>query len=297
MDWQQEIKILITEHFKNLGINYMPKAKIQICLIDFMNLEMKLIKPLPRVVFKSKELLAHPLSIDQADALAYIEEKIKKGKDLTFHQSKGVLKPEYNDQLLNHWFIHHLHLSNTKDGKFYKRTRDVLFAAFNREQAFLIDIRPHGRDGEPNVFSKQEFLEIIDRNWPGVLKVHSHPDAEFLNNKYTDAELAMLRKRGLSVTTTAVNGKIITNPGVGITTSGHNLLVVGRANDIMRYVQEALMEIDKDEEGMRKALSEEAGFEIPELDVQIHRLDKWPFFAVFENNSKCYIEKNHGQAV
>ena len=44
---------------------------------------------------------------------------------------------------------------------------------------------------------------------------------------------------------------------------------------------------------MKEALSKEIGIEIKELNLVIKKLDKWPFFALYENNSKCYIEKNY----
>lgn len=49
----------------------------------------------------------------------------------------------------------------------------------------------------------------------------------------------------------------------------------------------------KDKEAMKEIFSKEIGAELKELDLCIHKLNRWSFFALYENNSKCYIEKNY----
>ena len=166
MDWTAEVKKQIVQHFKSIDVVYQPKDHVQDCLVDFLNLDMKLVKPNPRTVFKSKMLSQRDLSPETTAAMDYIIEKIQKGLDITGHLSKQIFDPDKNDFLLNDWLIHHLHLSTTKadkTAKFYDRSKYLLFVGFNSYQAFIIDIRPHK---EQNVFAKKELLEIIDNNWP-----------------------------------------------------------------------------------------------------------------------------------
>lgn len=290
MDWQNEVIILIEMHFKNLGISYKPQINAHRCLIDFFNLEMKLIKPLPRTLFKSLELKSRTIPFKYIKALSYIESKIKLGTEITWHQSKKTLDPSYNDLLLNNWVIQHLHLSDSKGQKgqkFYDRSKYLLFALFSQSQAFLIDIREHN---EKSVFAKKELLEIIDNNWPQILNEDLNPDASFFNNDYSDEDRETLRKKGYSIPTTEVNGKIIINSGIGITTSGHNLHVVKRANAVVRYLHETIEEVEKNNRHLKEDLGVKDG---NKLDLCIHRVKEWPFFAVYEKNSKCYIEKKY----
>lgn len=293
MNWQEEVTKLIVAHFKSVGIIYAPKNDIYHSMVDFMNLEMKLIDSKPRQVLKSDTLQTKKIPLKYSKALKYIECKINRGNNITYHMSKKVLDPMYNDLLMNNWVIQHFHLSDTKTKKgqkFYDRSEYLLFAMFNENQAFLIDIQKHN---EKNVFARQKLLEIVDRNWPHILRTHNHPDAEFLNNQYSDADLDVIRKKGYCILTTLVNGKVIINPGIGITTSGHNLHVIKRANEAVRYLYDSLQEVEKDKNAMKEALINETGIKIVDLDLQIHKLNKWPFFALYESNSKCYIEKNY----
>ena len=246
MDWEQQVIKLIEIHFKSIGIRYLPTLDIQRCLIDFMNLDLKLIQAKPRYVFKSDILKSRKLLPKYQKALNYIENKIKGGVDIMHHMSIKVLDPTYNDLLMNDWVIQHLHLSDTRGQngqKFYDRSKYLLFIIFSENQAFLIDIQEHQ---EQDVFAKQEFLDIIDRNWPNLLQVHNHPEAEFFKRQYSDTDVNTLRKKGYTIGTTAVNGKIIINPGFGITSSGHNIHVVKRAHSVIRYLYDSVQEVEKD---------------------------------------------------
>jgi hypothetical protein len=296
MNWAKEVIDLIEVYYKTNGIAYNPSTNVHRCIIDFLNLELKLIKPVPRKIFISKELKKRIIPTENFLALLSIDKKVQNGSDITFHQSKKAFEPSYNDPLLNDWLIHHLHLSDWKEksiDKFYARTKLVLFAIFSARQAFFIDVRPHGKLGEPYVFAKKELLEIIDNNWPDLLNDYRTEDVLILKHSVTDEERHKARKGGVSLGMTEVNDRVIMNPGLGIVTSGHNVMIVHKANQVIRFVQESLMEIDKDEEGMKLALSQKSGIQIKELDISIHRLDKWPYFRVYERNSKLYIDKTY----
>jgi hypothetical protein len=256
-----------------------------------MNLELKVIKPRPRTIFKSDKVRAKRLPAEYIQSLALIEHKIEAGIDITRHQSKKVFDPLYNDLLLNEWIIQHIHLSKTKSQKgqrFYDRSKYLLFAMFNETQAFFIDIREHK---EEHLFAKKEFLEIVLNNWPSLLTPYLGEDVTY--REYSDADIDILRRKGYALGATVINGKSIINPGIGVTCSGHNMLVVGKANDIVRYLHESSEEIEKNVAEIKEALSEEVGFGISELDICLHRLEQWPYFAFYENQSQRYLEKNY----
>lgn len=298
INWEAEVPKRVAEYFNSIGVTYQSSTPLYTALVDFMNMDLKLINPKPRKVYKSREFLSRAVQFGDIRGVNNLVDKINRGFDINYHQSRKVLDPKHNDLLLNDWVIYHFHIGieKEKDG-FFERTKNLVFAMFSSKEAYFIDIRPHGKHGEPDVFAKQEFLEIVDRNWPHILTIHDHEDAVFFNNRYTDSDINILRKKGYAIGTTCVNGKIVINPGIGITTSGHNTHVIKRANEVVRYLHGAVSEVEKDPEAVRQSLSKEVGVEIPELDLQIQRVEKWPFFAVYENNSKCYIEKRYDQAV
>lgn len=121
-------------------------------------------------------------------------------------------------------------------------------------------------------------LEILDKNWPGILTEYNTEDVISLLHNPSDEEIDLARKKGVTFGATEVNGRAIINPGLGVVTSGSNIHVVKRANEIIRFLQESLMQIDDNYEEIKKELSDRVGSEIKELDIRIHRQNSWPFF-------------------
>jgi hypothetical protein len=292
MDWSSQVVELIKQHFRKFGIIYHPTKDVHSCLVDFMNLDLKLVKPIPRKVYKSTTFKSRLIPPSYQQAISYIENKINKGHDITFHQSKKTLDPSFNDLLLNDWIIQHLHVSNTKSQKnqrFYDRSKYLLFVGFAPSQAFFIDVRLHN---EPLVFARKELLEIIDNNWPQLLKDNVIEDG-FFTTEYTDEQISNLRKKGYTIGTTKVNNKIVVNPGIGITTSGHNIHVVRRANSVLKTLYDAYDEIKNNEANIKKDISAQAGLEVNRLEIEIRQLSEWPYFVFYEKTSDCYIQKDY----
>jgi hypothetical protein len=132
-------------------------------VIQYVSWRDRLIPARPRRCHRSAELAASPKAVEHQAALDEITAKIGAGEDLTPHLSKGVANPVKDDLMIADWRIHHLHLSTAIGGDgFVKRSGDLLFAAFDPDDAYLIGIYPHGG------WAQQEVAEILIRNWQGV---------------------------------------------------------------------------------------------------------------------------------
>ncbi len=134
----------------------------------YFNWHARFIPARPRTVHKAAALSANPLASDPAykPALDQIISSVEVGGDLTRYLSRGIKHiyqmpgQRYLDLLLNDWGIHHLHLSTTvePDG-FVRRTKPLLVAVF-RQDAYLIDILPHG------AWTKESMIRTIVQEWP-----------------------------------------------------------------------------------------------------------------------------------
>jgi hypothetical protein len=239
----------------------------------------------PRQVFKSKTLNERILDGEAAAALEEIERKILAGEDITPYMSKKVLDPSYNDRLFNEWLIHHFHLSTTKkpNERFYSRADHLLFIAFGKTQAFFIDVLEHAED---YVFAKQEFLKIMMDNWPPIMQpfVLDHYDPLFVQD-YTDANREKWRRFGYSISTIRIGNRVIRTPGIGITTTGTNLHVAKQANEVYRFMQESLEEIEKNREEILCELNRLSGKTHETMVLVVKRRDVFPFFGFYEENS------------
>lgn len=95
------------------------------------------------------------------------------------------------DGLLADWGIHHLHLSMEpgKEG-LVRRTRDLLFAIFRPDDAYLLGIYPHLE------WAPLEALEIVVGNWPTAdLMLGSMSDVR-ASQTFTDKERPAFRNAG-----------------------------------------------------------------------------------------------------
>ncbi len=291
-NWEEEVKRVITSYFLTFEIQYKPKnSDLQNYLVDLMNLKMKLIEPIPRIVLKSNKFKTIQIPYDVLCSLMSIDKKIQRGEEITYHLSKKVLEPSYNDALLNTWIIQHIHLSTTKkriNQRFYDRSDYLLFSAFSDNCAYFIDIQKHK---ENQVFSKQEYLNIMFESWPELIHeydINKNGDSKIRTNDYTDFEIEQLTKKGYSIGMLNIGDKTITAPGIGITTSGHNIHTVLRANYLHRYLHTTFNSICNNEKSILERLNLDANKSSLQLSLRV--VDDFPFIKYFETNSQNFLE-------
>lgn len=141
------------------------------------------------------------------------------------------------------------------------------------------------------MFAKKEFLEIMDNNWPTIMEQYYWKDVSEVFPNCSDEEISELRRKGYSIGAYNVNGKAIRSPGIGISSTGQNIQVIRKANEVCRYLHESCEELEN-ETGIKQKLSKKTDRIIDEISPSIQLIDEWPFFALFEGNSKHYIEKD-----
>jgi hypothetical protein len=140
------------------------------------------------------------------------------------HQGKEIDDPLYKDALLSDWGIHHLHLGTVLDPDgFIKRTKPVLFTRVTNDCLYMIQIMDHG-PGAEDVWSKQEIVEIIHRNWPDSIRQYRIKGIE-LERKATDSEIKQLRGAGILTMLEMKDGTIYMPVGGGIASDRTSLQV------------------------------------------------------------------------
>ena len=180
----------------------------------------RLISLEPRQILKSNKFSCSP---EHRKALANIECIIKNGGDLTPYLSKNIRQFDYNDPMLNHWGIHHLHLDTSfeSDG-FIKRTGTLLYCRFEAKQAYFIDILPHGN------WAQQQLIQTMHENWPEFM-------SQFRLNGITgtqlsEEEIKEFRKKNINYAIEMDDGTTYCLPGGGVAGAGINILDVTKAD-------------------------------------------------------------------
>lgn len=198
-------------------------------LVAYHNWMSRLIQPRPRKVQVSVTLEGKLPQSKHASAIAKIKGDIETGMPLTKYLSRGVRvaagvpRPDakFNrrrdlDLMLTSWQMHHLHLSVSEEADgFVSRTEDLLFAVFRRDDAYLVDIMPHGS------WSREHLLKVALEELPEAGAVHVIEGATGLAHTYTDEEHQTLRNVGINGLR-VIDDKVVM-PAGSISTAGTSL--------------------------------------------------------------------------
>jgi hypothetical protein len=186
--------------------------------IAYFNAKKRLIEPIKRNVLKSREFTCPP---ERAVGLQRLEQEIKNGNDLRPYLSKFILDIDYNDNLLNHWGIYHLHLGDYIEATgFIKREGPVLYVRFDKTNAYFIDVRGH------NSWSEQSLIQVIHDNWPQTIAAFRYPNSIRLAYDATDDDVSKLRKAKINSPVGVSDGTVYGVIGGGAALNGVSSEVV-----------------------------------------------------------------------
>ena len=193
----------------------------------------RLVLPQSRRIIKSKGFSCNP---KYHVGLAQIEQVVRDRGDLTPYLSKKIRDLKYNDDLLNDWGIHHLHLGTSmeKDG-FVSRTGPLLHCRFEDDIAYFIDVLPHGS------WTLQRLVTIMHENWPDFLSRFRIRGVT--GDRLTDEEIKVLRDKRLNYFLKMNDGTVYGVMGGGYSTAGTNSMDVAKADYMLSWAEDRQREI------------------------------------------------------
>ena len=263
-DWVAELR----QELRQFGHQVASRSDEEITHI-YLNLQKRLIEPKPRQVWRSREFQCPD---DLHQGLSLVECAIRRGDDLSPHLSRFIKQPNYNDPLLNHWGIHHLHLGTSIDAdQFVRREGPLLFAMFDPESAFLINVYPHG------AWEMQDMVRILHENWPETIEQYRLNDVTGLANPVSDQDIKVLRKKNINAFVEIAPNIVYAPIGGGSTSSGISIEVVRQADHIKRRLEEFERAILENIEEIAEKAREE-GINLPMT----------PRFELKEQDGKSY---------
>ncbi|MFM0406832.1 hypothetical protein [Paraburkholderia dipogonis] len=215
-------------------------------LLRWLDFRLRFINPLPRQIHRSDRF---PKALDAAaaQALRTIEARITQGEDINLHQGAGLTdfdtsgkkRAVRTDLLWAEWGIHHLHLDlapHPKRPYFSKRADFLLFAVFGFDYALFIDVLPHR--GDDLLFSREELVRVVVRNWPMLLDPFQLKGVLASNPEFTDEQRHELRRSGMDAPL-IIDGKTYFAPGGGVTTAS----TAGRVTESMFRLRRNLRDL------------------------------------------------------
>nr|WP_294779121.1 hypothetical protein [uncultured Flavobacterium sp.] len=232
-DFHKDLKNEISEILNDSGLKISLDQSIHKILSDFFNLNLKILEPKKRNVFIvpdfDEQIKMHYKKLEIQTIIKLAED----GGNLNCFQTHKIIQSKQIDHLSNEWNIFHFHLSLEPDKKpkFVKRGNLLLFAYVDEKSIIFL-----GLDKHKDSFSDIKWLEILEKNYPHILKKFLAPDLPSVGQNFTTADRDKMWKSGLSSGFMNINGRTYLSPGFGKVTSGHNIRVIMRSNDILNWI-------------------------------------------------------------
>lgn len=258
IDLLSDLRSILTEDLVAVGARKPLPKDLNELLEYYFNVEAKLISEQPRLVVESTELQSNLPKDPFLSSYLAIKKKVEAGELLTPHLSRKSLHGKSADFLLNDWALHHIHLSMVRENPsdyFFKRSDYLLFGWFTDRTAYFLDIRPHS---EQNVFSRQDYIRIIQKNWPDALKPFQLQGVHSLAQTFTDSELQELRKAGLNILT-EVDGAVFAPIGGGISSAGTRTWDTMKADQWIKFFETLQDNLIQNEELLRRQIQNARG--------------------------------------
>jgi hypothetical protein len=207
-------------------------------LIEYRVWRHRFVAPVPRKVVISQELRKSGAGVYQA-AFDVIKQKIEHGGDLTPYLSTLIHQPFRNasptrqgnrDYLLSDWGVHHLHLATElRANGTSERTKDVMFAMFVQDTAYLMCLYPHPKEAN---WADEDVFAIVVRNWPNANLVHRSLSGVTMVSKPSSEGRLKLREAGV-MTPMEIDGKLYVPGNFGLTTAGTPIHLTREVNQLM----------------------------------------------------------------
>ena len=278
LDFERDVADAIVRYFNEHSIKFDRERSTDASYLleRYFRARAKIIFPRPRSVHHSAELRARLATLEEryGNPLATIEERFETGGDLTEFMSKLASKVDTPDAMLNDFGIHHLHLGekSSRNAKRVKRSDRLLLVWVGVDDAYLIDIGPHPQKHDPDDhgWSHQEYLEIIERNWPHLLDPYELRGVS--GTSISDSGRKELQRKNTNVVT-PIGGRAIAPLGGGTTASGANLTHVWTETKLLRLIDQVQQVIETRWDECRRDLQRAGLHTEDETEFRLMRTD------------------------
>lgn len=268
MNFIEDFAIIAADKLVEFGFEPGSSADPEKVLHQYLSYLHRLIPAIPRTIHKPEGFHCPE---KYAQGLRILEEKIRMGENLQPYQSRKITSIDYKDMMLNDWGIHHLHLGVDMEisRPFIKGTKDVLFALFNKGNAYFLTIAGHSS------WSEIEMIKIIHDNFPHVIESWRLKDVIGLSSVPDNETIRKYRGAQINSPIEIYPGVVYIGPGGGYAADGTNIKVVMKLNDFFHFSSRIEKNISKDEDAIRAKMTKILMKDLPgTLKLKIFLIDE-----------------------
>lgn len=240
ISFDADIRDFVVESFLYHDINYELSNDIELDLLNLFTIQVKTIPiRLYNVYYSTSLRNTLRTSTKLKSEVNYLKNMFINGNDINKHQSRELFNYHVPDYLVYDWGIHHLHLSSSHDldPYFTKRTDELLFVYIKFDNAYFLDVSKHNSYVK-DIFADKKWLEIINHDWPELLK--EIRNVEGLETDFSTKDRFLLRKKQINVLPENIGNRIVFPLDMGITASGHSLRALYMVDLLMQWINDNL---------------------------------------------------------
>ena len=162
--------------------------------------------------------------------LRKIKKELRDGNDITWRLSKK--KDRLNDALLNHWNIHHLHITSKNEPRWTRN--DLLFCVIKYNRVYMLGVWDH------HIFDDtRPLFEFIDDVFPKLFPIRA--DGLQMEIEVKDEDYRPLREAGLTVPISLKENELIYPTTLGVLGDGRSFVDRGQADRIKELCEKGII--------------------------------------------------------
>lgn len=219
-DLREDVERICRTHLSNSGYKINERSKLRV-VQQYLNVLRREVQVWPREVKLHPDLFCPE---ELKPGFSSLVNSLELGLNVNIYLSSNLTTADFQDGFLNDYGLHHFHLGSKleESGKsrgFVKRTGPVVLAYITNEVAYLIDIKGHGRTGDPYIWTDQDVIEKLHYEWPESIELFKFKGILASGVNPTPLEKKKLRNAGINTPIKMPDGTVYMAPGGGVTTA------------------------------------------------------------------------------
>ncbi|MEK2129267.1 hypothetical protein WOB94_11135 [Vibrio parahaemolyticus] len=218
------------------------------------------------------------------------------GQNVNIYLSSNLSIADFQDGFLNDYGLHHFHLGSKiedsgKSKGFVQRTGPVVLAYVTDKIAYLIDIKKHGKQGDPYIWTDQDVIERLHCEWPeSIANFKLKRDMLTFGPKPTQQEKKTLRRRKVNTPIVMADGTAYMMLGGGITAANTSTRLQVDSDRLRMESSNALSHL------CSVIKKRQTQLEYP-VKLRLVTFDSSYFFHCDRNNVSYHIEMNKERVI
>jgi hypothetical protein len=252
-----DLRRLLLRALDHAGFKVPGQPDVSRLALMYFEVSRRRIKPQPREVLWSTDLLRRQLDDATRAALEGIAADSRAGLDLNPRQSRFYDQADFTDLLFNDWGLLHLHLRS-------KGARDVLIVAVRDDALYFVDIAVAHR------FNGPELLDVVNTNWPELLADAVNPSVKGLARPQPEPpERKELREAGIMTPVQLSDGTTLMGPGGGYSTAGFGFESRRLADNLLQWTADNERWCKANPERIASVMAKASGVAPSSLSLQL----------------------------